>query len=62
MAGEGIALGWSFTTHGLVEQGVLVRPLADEVATDFAFYTVGAEGSTYSGNKMRFIDWTTGMS
>lgn len=62
MAGEGIALGWSFRTYGLVEQGILVRPLANEVATDFAFYTVGAEGSTYSGNKMRFIDWITGMS
>ena len=60
IAGEGIALGWSFTTQGLVDQGVLVRPIENKVATDFAFYALGSEDATYSGNKLRYIEWITG--
>ena len=57
IAGEGIALGWSFTTSHLVEQGILVRPLDNEVVTDFAFYAIGEEMADFSNNKLRFIQW-----
>ncbi len=57
IAGEGIALGWSFTTSHLVEQGILVRPLDNEVATDFAFYAIGEESADFSNNKLRFVQW-----
>lgn len=60
IAGEGIALGWSFTTRGLVDRGVLVKPIENEVATDFAFYALGSEDAAYSRNKLRYIEWVTG--
>ena len=60
IAGEGIALGWSFTTQGLVDRGVLVKPLPEEVATDRAFYLIGSEKENFTGNKLKFIRWVTG--
>lgn len=59
IAGEGIALGWSFTTAHLVEQGILCRPLDHEVATDFAFYAISDETAEISSNKLKFVKWIT---
>ena len=59
IAGEGVALGWSFTTGHLVDRGILFRPLENEVTTEFAFYAIGDERTTYSKNKLRFIEWIT---
>lgn len=60
VAGEGIALGWSFTAGHLVEQGTLVRPLDNEIATQFAFYAIGRETAVFSNDKLKFIDWIAG--
>lgn len=59
IAGEGVALGWSFTTGHLVDQGILLRPLENEVITDFAFYAIGDETTTFSENQLRFMQWIT---
>lgn len=59
IAGEGIAIGWSFTTQGLVDLGVLVKPLPHEVATDYAFYIIGKEDEVFTGNKLKFIQWVS---
>ncbi|QFT81990.1 DNA-binding transcriptional activator GcvA [Roseovarius sp. THAF27] len=57
IAGEGIALGWSFTTQRLVDQGILLKPLDNEVVTDHAFYVLGPKYAELSRNKMRYINW-----
>ena len=57
IAGEGIALGWSFTTSHLVEQGTLMRPLDHVAATEFAFYVIGGEAANFTKDKLRFINW-----
>lgn len=59
IAGEGVALGWSFTTSDLVDQGVLVRPLENAVATEFAFYLIADETAVFSDKKLKFIQWIT---
>ena len=57
IAGEGIALGWSFTTSHLVEQGTLMRPLDHVAATEFAFYVIGGEAANFTKDKLSFINW-----
>lgn len=57
IAGDGIALGWSFTTRRLVEQGILVRPLENQVVTDHAFYVIGEKHAQLRENKMQYINW-----
>lgn len=60
IAGEGIALGWSFTTQTLIDRGVLVKPLPQEVTTDHAFHVLGAETANLAGTKLQFVHWLTG--
>jgi len=57
IAGEGIALGWSITTKALVDQGILVRPLDNEVHTGHAFYILGDPETRLSRHKMDYVDW-----
>jgi len=57
LAGEGIALGWSFTTGPLVERGVLVQPLRNEVRTDHAFYILGSKSAEIPRSKNAYVKW-----
>ena len=57
LAGEGIALGWSITTGSLVDQGILVQPLTNQVHTNHAFFILGSKATRLSRRKRKFIDW-----
>ncbi len=57
IAGEGIALGWSITTGPLVDKGILVRPLDNQVHTNHAFYILGSKSARVSGRTRKYIDW-----
>ena len=59
IAGEGIALGWSFTTKSLVDRDILIRPLDCTVHTDHAFYVVAPKNIEVSRSEMTYIDWLT---
>ena len=57
VAGEGVALGWSFTTRALIEAGFLEVPIENTVCTDFAFYIIAPTWKDVSKNKLKYIKW-----
>lgn len=59
IAGEGIALGWSITSHDLVQQNILLRPLPHTVKTDFAFYVLGSNNTVMPQHKIQYVEWIT---
>jgi LysR family glycine cleavage system transcriptional activator len=59
IAGEGIALGWSITSHDLVQQNILLRPLPHTVKTDFAFYVLGSNKVVMPQHKIGYVEWIT---
>jgi LysR family glycine cleavage system transcriptional activator len=59
IAGEGVALGWSFTTRALIEAGFLEVPIENTVCTDFAFYIIAPTWKGIPKNKLQYIKWLT---
>ncbi|UWQ93159.1 LysR family transcriptional regulator [Rhodobacteraceae bacterium M382] len=57
LAGEGIALGWSITSKNLVDTGILVRPLCQEIHTDYGFYMIGPKALEISRARMKYVNW-----
>lgn len=57
LAGEGLALGWSLTAQVLLQRRMLVRPLAQEVRTNNAFYVIANERSTKLDGMMLLVEW-----
>jgi DNA-binding transcriptional LysR family regulator len=57
VAGEGVALGWSFTTRALIEAGFLEIPIENTVSTDFAFYIIAPVWKDVSKNKLNYVRW-----
>ena len=57
VAGEGVALGWSFTTRALIEAGFLEVPIENTVYTDFAFYIIAPTWKDVSKNKLNYVRW-----
>lgn len=57
VAGEGVALGWSFTTRALIEAGFLEVPIENTVCTDFAFYIIAPTWKDVSKNKLNYVRW-----
>ena len=57
VAGEGVALGWSFTTRALIEAGFLEVPIENTVCTDFAFYIIAPTWKDVSKNKINYVRW-----
>ena len=57
IAGEGVALGWSFTTRALIEAGFLEIPTENKVCTDFAFYIIAPTWKDVPKNKIGYIRW-----
>ena len=57
LAGEGVALGWSLTAQLLLRSHLLVRPLAEEVATGKAFFVVTNETEEPSEEMMALVRW-----
>jgi LysR family glycine cleavage system transcriptional activator len=57
IAGEGVALGWSFTTRALIEAGFLEVPIENTVCTDFAFYIIAPTWKDVSKNKLNYVRW-----
>ena len=57
MASEGVALGWSVTSGKLLQQGILVQPLPQQLTTDFAFYVMAAEQVNMPEHKQKFAHW-----
>lgn len=62
VAGKGIGLGWSFTTHRLLKQGLLVRPLKEAVETNYAFYILGKQSATLKQECKQFVTWIRGRT
>ncbi|TIL80936.1 MAG: hypothetical protein E5Y81_05240, partial [Mesorhizobium sp.] len=62
LAGEGISLGWSLTAQHLLNNRLLVRPIATEIKTDRAFFLL-SNGD--AGNNKRckvLVDWFLAQS
>lgn len=57
LAGEGVALGWNLTFALLLRNGLLVRPLADELRTGKAFFLVGRQGARVSRPLEQMVHW-----
>ena len=57
IAGEGVALGWSFTTRALIEGGYLEIPIENKVYTDHAFYIIAPTWKDVPKNKLKYIMW-----
>ena len=55
--GLGIALGWSYFADDLVNQGRLIRPIKDEVTTNYAYHIVSAFTEQPKPQVQAFRDW-----
>lgn len=57
LSGEGIALGWNFSSQVLLKNRHLVRPLLESVQTGNAFFLVANEHRSDLGKVHLLIDW-----
>lgn len=55
--GQGVALGWRHIVAPLIEQGVLVRPVAQTVTTDQPIYIVASRAGRSRPDAMHLRDW-----
>lgn len=55
--GQGVALGWRHLVAPLIEQGLLVRPLAQSVTTDQPIYIVASRHGKLRGDALHLRDW-----
>ena len=57
LEGQGIALGWRHIVQPLVDQGGLIRPIEERIATDNPFYIIAPEDREVSGAAQVLRDW-----
>lgn len=57
LAGEGIVLGWTLTSHPLRKNKLLVRPLTEELRTENAFFVIANERSSKRDEMKRLVEW-----
>ncbi len=55
--GQGVALGWRHLVAPLLEQGLLVRPVAQSVTTDQPIYIVASRAGQLRGDAVFLRDW-----
>ena len=56
-AGAGLALGWSMTADRALEEGRVVRALADTLETGRAFYALTPKATPLRRSVRNFVDW-----
>lgn len=57
IAGQGVAIGWRHLVDGLVEQGLLCRPLPGSLTSARGYYVVLPPRKRRSALIERFVDW-----
>ena len=57
LAGEGVALGWSFSSQLLLRNKLLIKPVGDEVRTGRAFFLIADERSAKNEKLEMLVDW-----
>ena len=57
LAGQGIAIGWDRIVDDYVRRGWLVRPISDEVATEFGYYSVTNRAMSWSEKFSDVLEW-----
>lgn len=57
MEGQGVALGWQYLVDPLLEQGRLVRPLAEQVMTDQPLYIIASRTRHMRPAVVTLRDW-----
>ena len=62
LAGEGISLGWSLTAQQLLNNRLLVRPIATEIKTDRAFFLLSNEDAGKNKKCKVLVDWFLAQS
>ncbi|MCT8164353.1 MULTISPECIES: choline sulfate utilization transcriptional regulator [unclassified Pseudomonas] len=57
IAGQGVAIGWGHLVDGLVEQGLLCRPVAGHLRSSRGYYAVLPPRKRRGALIARFVDW-----
>lgn len=57
IAGQGVAIGWAHLVDGLVEQGLLCRPLEGSLRSERGYYVVLPPRKRRGALIERFVDW-----
>ncbi|MNJ54849.1 DNA-binding transcriptional activator GcvA [compost metagenome] len=57
IAGQGVAIGWGHLVDGLVEQGLLCRPLEGSLRSARGYYAVLPPRKRRGALIERFVDW-----
>jgi DNA-binding transcriptional LysR family regulator len=57
IAGQGLAIGWAHLVDGLVEQGLLCRPLLGSLRSERGYYVVLPPRKRRRALIDRFVDW-----
>ncbi|RIZ45616.1 choline sulfate utilization transcriptional regulator [Pseudomonas putida] len=57
IAGQGVAIGWAHLVDGLVEQGLLCRPLEGSLRSERGYYAVLPPRKRRGALIERFVDW-----
>ncbi|WP_312931777.1 choline sulfate utilization transcriptional regulator [Pseudomonas sp.] len=57
IAGQGVAIGWRHLVDGLIEQGLLCRPLAGSLRSAHGYYVLLPPRKRRSALIERFVDW-----
>ncbi|MNH39146.1 DNA-binding transcriptional activator GcvA [compost metagenome] len=57
IAGQGVAIGWGHLVDGLVEQGLLCRPLEGSLRSARGYYVVLPPRKRRGALIERFVDW-----
>ncbi|AGZ32908.1 LysR family transcriptional regulator [Pseudomonas sp. Rh2] len=57
IAGQGVAIGWRHLVDGLVEQGLLCRPLEQSLKSSRGYYVVLPPRKRRGALIERFVDW-----
>jgi DNA-binding transcriptional LysR family regulator len=56
-AGHGVALGWRYLVDDLIEQGRLIRPVAESLKTEFGYYLLLRDNLQQDDIVNRFRNW-----
>jgi DNA-binding transcriptional LysR family regulator len=57
IAGQGVAIGWAHLVDGLVEQGLLCRPMEGSLRSERGYYVVLPPRKRRGALIQRFVDW-----
>ncbi|MBF3198357.1 LysR family transcriptional regulator, partial [Pseudomonas aeruginosa] len=57
IAGQGVAIGWRHLVDGLLEQGLLCRPIGESCLSRYGYYAVLPERKRRQRLVDGFVDW-----